>query len=111
MSAANLAGLIGLVEDGTINRNTGKAVFETMLEEGLTAREVVERDGLAQVSDSSELEQIVQSVLDGMDAELTRYHNGEKKLFGHFMGAVMSATKGKGDPNVVRQLLKSMLDG
>lgn len=110
MSPEALAGLIGLVSDGTINRNTGKEVFDSMLGEGLTASEIVERDQLAQVSDSAELENTVREVLSGLPTELERYKGGEKKLLGFFMGQVMQATKGKGDPQVVRSLLQKILD-
>jgi aspartyl-tRNA(Asn)/glutamyl-tRNA(Gln) amidotransferase subunit B len=110
LSPEALRGLIGLVSDGTINRNTGKEVFDTMLREDLTAAEIVERDQLARVSDSAALEETVQEVLAGLPAELERYKGGEKKLLGFFMGQVMQATKGKGDPKIVRNLLQKMLD-
>ncbi|MCH7574781.1 MAG: Asp-tRNA(Asn)/Glu-tRNA(Gln) amidotransferase subunit GatB [Candidatus Marinimicrobia bacterium] len=110
MPPDRLAGLIGLVDSGTINRNTGKAVFDDMLSSGLSAREVVDRDGLAQVSDSDELRLIVRSVVHEMEVELARYKAGEKQLFGHFMGSVMAATRGKGDPRVVRGILQELLN-
>ncbi len=105
-----LAELIGLVSTGLINRNTAKSVFEHMLEEGLTASAIVERDGLAQVSDEVELEATVSEVVERGVDELERYRNGEKKLFSFFMGQVMAATRGKGDPKIVRELLQKVLD-
>lgn len=110
MGPDRLAGLIALVDSGAINRNTGKAVFDSMLSSGLSATDVVDRDGLAQLSDSDELREIVAEVVQDMEAELARYKAGEKKLFGHFMGSVMAATKGKGDPQVVRGILQELLD-
>ncbi|MFC1583736.1 Asp-tRNA(Asn)/Glu-tRNA(Gln) amidotransferase subunit GatB [Candidatus Neomarinimicrobiota bacterium] len=110
MSPEGLAGLIGLVSEGMINRNTGKEVFDAMLREGLPAAEIVERDQLAQVSDSTELEGAVREVIAGLPKELERYRGGDKKLLGFFMGQVMQATKGKGDPQVVRGLLQKILD-
>jgi aspartyl-tRNA(Asn)/glutamyl-tRNA(Gln) amidotransferase subunit B len=104
-----LSDLVQLVSDGTINRNTGKSVFDKMLKEDLSASAIVERDELAQVSDTSALEDTVRQVLAGLPDELERYRQGETKLQGFFMGQVMRATQGKGDPQVVRELLQRLL--
>ena len=111
MPAEQLAGLINLVDAGAINRTTGKAVFDAMLESGLSAGEIVERDDLGQVSDMSALEEVIQSVLAAHPVELQRYHKGERKLLGFFMGQAMSATRGQGNPQVVREILAKALDG
>ncbi len=105
-----LAELIRLSSGGTINRNTAKSVFDKMLLGGLTAAAIVERDQLGQVSDSAELEDTVRQVVSSLPAELERYRKGEARLLGFFMGQVMRATKGKGDPQVVRGLLQRALD-
>ena len=110
MSPGDLAGLINLVSEGTINRNTGKVVFDKMLAGGLSALAIVERDQLAQVSDIGQVKAVVQKVLADNPKELARYRNGEGKLFGWFMGQVMAATKGQGDPKVVRQVMQEHLD-
>ena len=111
MPAEQLAGLINLVDAGAINRTTGKAVFDAMLESGLSAGQIVERDDLGQVSDMSALEEVIQSVLAAHPVELQRYHKGEWKLLGFFMGQAMSATRGQGNPQVVREILAKALDG
>ncbi|MCH7520379.1 MAG: Asp-tRNA(Asn)/Glu-tRNA(Gln) amidotransferase subunit GatB [Candidatus Marinimicrobia bacterium] len=110
LKPAALAELIQATTQGTINRNTGKNVFDKMLKEGLSVAEIVERDQLAQVSDTAALEDTVRQVLAGSPKELGRYRGGEAKLFGYFMGRVMGATKGQGDPQVVRSLLQQILD-
>ncbi len=110
MKPAALGELIKLSSQGIINRNTAKSVFDKMLAESLSAADIVERDGLAQVSDSAELEDTVRQVVSGLPAELERYRRGEAKLLGFFMGQVMQATKGKGDPQVVRGLIQQVLD-
>ncbi|MBA7606200.1 Aspartyl/glutamyl-tRNA(Asn/Gln) amidotransferase subunit B [subsurface metagenome] len=110
MQPEALAELIRLSSEGTINRNTAKSVFDKMLVESLSAAAIVERDQLAQVSDSAELEDTVRQVVSGLPAELERYRKGETRLQGFFMGQVMRATKGKGDPQVVRGLLQRVLD-
>jgi len=110
LAPAGLAELIKLVMDGAINRNTGKSVFDKLLQDGLSARAIVERDQLAQVSDTDTLEKAVRDAVAGNPKEFERYKNGDNKLFGYFMGQVMAATKGKGDPQAVRGLLQKILD-
>ena len=110
MKPVALGELIKLSSQGIINRNTAKSVFDKMLAESLSAADIVERDQLAQVSDSAELENTVRQVVSGLPAELERYRKGEAKLLGFFMGQVMQATKGKGDPQVVRGLIQQVLD-
>jgi len=110
MKPEALGELIKLSSQGTINRNTAKSVFDKMLAESLSAAEIVERDQLGQVSDSAELEDTVRQVVSGLPAELERYLKGETRLLGFFMGQVMRATKGKGDPQVVRGILQRVLD-
>ncbi len=110
MKPAALGELIKLSSQGIINRNTAKSVFGKMLAESLSAADIVERDQLAQVSDSAELEDTVRQVVSGLPADLERYRRGEAKLLGFFMGQVMQATKGKGDPQVVRGLIQQVLD-
>ena len=105
-----LAALLKLVDAQTINSNTGKRVLEKMYATGDDPAAIVEREGLAMVSDANVIDEAVQSVLDANPDELTRYRDGETKLFGFFMGQVMRATKGKADPNATRQRLQERLD-
>ncbi|MCK4577583.1 MAG: Asp-tRNA(Asn)/Glu-tRNA(Gln) amidotransferase subunit GatB [Candidatus Marinimicrobia bacterium] len=109
MEPEQLAGLIDLVATGSINRNTAKTVFDRMLEEGLSALEIVTRDDLGQVSDAESIEQAVRMVLENNPVELERYLRGESKLFGFFMGRVMAGTRGKGDPQTVKSALQRIL--
>ncbi len=110
MKPEALGELIELSSGGTINRNTAKSVFDKMLQEGLPAAIIVERDQLAQVTDSATLEETIQRVVASLPAELERYQKGEVKLLGFFMGQVMQATRGKGDPKIVQRLLRQILD-
>ncbi len=107
---AQLAGLIRLVDDKTININTARAVFEEMFATGADARAVVDARGLAQISDTSALEQVVAGVLDANPAQVQGYLGGQDKLFQFLVGQAMKATKGKGNPQVVQGLLKAALD-
>ncbi len=105
-----LAALLKLVDAKTINANTGKRVLETMYQTGDDPAAIVEREGLAMVSDTSVIDEAVQAAFGVNPDELSRYRGGETKLFGFFMGQVMRATKGKADPNATRQRLQEMLD-
>jgi aspartyl-tRNA(Asn)/glutamyl-tRNA(Gln) amidotransferase subunit B len=105
-----LGELIGLVENKTININTAKGVFEEMFASGQGARAIVEARGLAQISDTSALEKAVQDVLDANAAQVQAYLGGQEKLFQFFVGQVMKATKGKGNPQMVQGLMKEALE-
>ncbi len=104
-----LVELIGLVKDGVINQNTGKVVLEEMFAGGRSAREIVEERGLAQVSDTAELDKIVAQVLAENPQQVSDYLAGKEQLFGWLVGQVMRATKGKANPQVVRELLTKQL--
>ncbi len=105
-----LADLLRLVDDGTINRNTAKAVLQDMFETGQAPRAIVEAKGLAQVSDEEALVAIVEKVIADNPDEVQRYREGKKGLFGWFVGQVMKATRGKANPATVRKLLSERLD-
>ncbi|MCX7681553.1 MAG: Asp-tRNA(Asn)/Glu-tRNA(Gln) amidotransferase subunit GatB [Anaerolineae bacterium] len=107
---SQLAELIDLVQDGTINLNTGKRVLEEMFTTGRSARQIVEERGLAQISDTAALERIVAQVLNGHPTEVTQYLSGKVQLFGWLMGQVMRATQGKANPQLVKELLQAQLE-
>lgn len=109
VSANAFSGLLALLEKGTINANAAKTVFEEMAETGKDATAIVKEKGLEQVSDSSELETLVDEVLAENPDEVAAYRGGKNKLFSFFMGQIMKKTRGKADPKVVTPLLKSKL--
>jgi aspartyl-tRNA(Asn)/glutamyl-tRNA(Gln) amidotransferase subunit B len=108
-----LAELVGLVADGTLSRPLAKEVLTAALAGEGSPRSVVAARGLAQVSDEGELVAVVESVLAASPAEVDRYRGGDdkerKKLRGCFMGKVMAATKGRGNPQVLNRLLDDHL--
>ena len=110
VSPLALAELIGLVEDNTININTGKQVLEEMFASGSSARQIVERRGLAQVSDAAALDEIVAQVLEENPQQVTKYLSGKGQVLGWLMGQVMKATRGKANPQMVRELLQAQLE-
>jgi aspartyl-tRNA(Asn)/glutamyl-tRNA(Gln) amidotransferase subunit B len=105
-----LVELIALVEKDTISQSTGKTVLEKMIESGRSAPEIVEEEGLAQISDTSELESLVDGVLAGNAAEVQKYLDGKTSVVGFLMGQVMKATQGKANPQVVRPLIVEKLE-
>lgn len=106
-----LGGLISLIGGGTISNTIAKQVFERMLETGNDARAIVEEEGLAQVSDTAEIEKIVQSVIDANSGQVEQYRSGKTRVFGFFVGQCMKAMKGKANPVVVNEILKQKLEG
>jgi aspartyl-tRNA(Asn)/glutamyl-tRNA(Gln) amidotransferase subunit B len=110
VSPEALAELIGQVEDGTINTNTGKEVLGEMFASGRGARQIVEERGLAQISDTGALEQIVAQVLDESPDQVSTYLDGKEQIIGWMIGQVMKATRGKANPQMVRELLQNQLE-
>ncbi len=109
VSAKSLAELLELVTKDTISGTMAKAVFEDMAKTGKSAKAIVDEKGLAQVSDSSEIEGIVEKVLTDNPKEVEAFKGGKTKLMGFFVGQIMRATKGKANPKVVNQLLNEKL--
>ena len=104
-----LAGLIALVEKGTITANTGKTVLGEMYATGRPAKEIVAEKRLAQVSDEAALAQVVDEVLTTNPEQVARYQAGKETLLKWFVGQVMRATRGKANPQVVMELLREKL--
>ncbi len=107
---AQLAGLIQLVDNKTININTARQVFEEMFASGRDAGAIVEAKGLAQVNDEATLSKVVEEVLDANPQQAQAYLAGNEKLFQFLVGQTMKRTKGKGNPQVLQGLLKAALD-
>jgi len=111
VSASQGADLLALIEDGTISGRIAKDVFEIMFETGKDADVIVEEKGLKQVSDTGEIEKIIDAVIAANPGQLEQYRAGKDKLIGFFVGQVMKETGGKANPGLVNQLLKPKLDG
>ena len=111
ITPTQLGQLAKLVAEGTINRNTAVTVLGEMWYSGDDPAAIVEAKGLAQVSDSSVIDDTIAQVLADNAAMARRYVDGEDKLFGALMGQAMKALKGQGNPQVVRESLQKRLDG
>jgi aspartyl-tRNA(Asn)/glutamyl-tRNA(Gln) amidotransferase subunit B len=104
-----LAGMLKLIEAGTISTKIAKTVFEAMYRTGKDAEAVVQEQGLTQVSDTGAIEQIIADIVKANPAQHADYKAGKEKLFGFFVGQVMKASKGKANPEMVNDLLKKKL--
>lgn len=111
VTAKQLAALVKLVDEKVINPNTGKKVLETMVATGDDPAQIVQREGLAMVSDTGVIDTAIQEIFAANADPLARYRGGEEKLFGFFMGQVMRATKGKADPALSKQRLEELIKG
>lgn len=107
--AERLAGLISLVDDGTISGKIAKDVFSDMAATGKTAAEIVKQKGIEQISDQSALEAVVDEIIESHPEEATRLKDGDDKLVGFFVGQIMKATKGKANPKLANQILRQKL--
>jgi aspartyl-tRNA(Asn)/glutamyl-tRNA(Gln) amidotransferase subunit B len=110
INAENFAELITLVEKGTINAGTARSkVLPKMWDEGKGAAQIVDEDNLAQVSDTSVIEDKVQEAMDENPDMVQKYLDGNEKVMNAIFGQTMRLLKGKGDPQVVRQVLQDKL--
>lgn len=110
LTPENLVELVNLIEKGTISNNIGKQIIFTMLKDGTSASEIVEKQGLSQISDEGALKEIVLKVVNTNQEQVTAYKSGKIQLFGFFVGQVMKETKGRANPKTVNELLKEFLD-
>ncbi|MDP3718604.1 MAG: Asp-tRNA(Asn)/Glu-tRNA(Gln) amidotransferase subunit GatB [Acidobacteriota bacterium] len=109
ITPAALAGLIGIVEKGTISSTVAKDVFAKMYDTGRAAADIVAADGLAQISDSSSIAPIVQRVLAAHPDVVAEIKTGKDRKFQFLVGQVMKETKGKGDPKLVTDLMRAAI--
>jgi aspartyl-tRNA(Asn)/glutamyl-tRNA(Gln) amidotransferase subunit B len=103
------AELLALIGKGTISGSIAKQVLEKMLETGDTAGIIVEREGLKQESDTGAIEAAVDGILAANADKVEQYRGGKQALFGFFVGQTMKAMQGKGNPQVVNEILKAKL--
>ena len=104
-----LAQLIQRISDGTISGKIAKSLFTQLWEQGGDVDQLIEAGGLKQVSDSSELNKIIDAVIAAHPQQLADYRSGKDRLFGFFVGQVMKQSRGKANPQQVNQLLKTKL--
>ena len=111
VSAASLGEMLDLLADGTINGKIAKDVFEAMVETGQGPSAIVEARGLRQVTDTGAIDAAINAVMAANPDKVAQYRGGKDKLFGFFVGQVMKATAGKGNPALINEALQGRLAG
>ena len=106
---AMLAGVLRRIADGTISGKGAKQAFEALWKQGGSADEIIEREGLRQMSDAGAIETLVDAVLAANAKQVDDYRAGKEKAFNSLVGQVMKATKGKANPAQVNEILKRKL--
>ena len=109
VTSDNLRDLLLYVMDETISSKQAKEVFERMWENKENPRDIIENEGMKQISDINELDKIVDNIIKNNYKSVEEYQSGKDKLLGFFVGQVMKETKGQGNPKIVNQLLKEKL--
>ncbi len=110
VSSSDLARLLKLIDEGVISGKIAKTVFEEMAGSGRDPDRIVKDRGLVQVSDSARIETVVEKIMAAHPDEVQAYRSGKSKLLGFFVGQVMRETKGKANPQVVNEVLRSKLE-
>ncbi|MEI7967763.1 MAG: Asp-tRNA(Asn)/Glu-tRNA(Gln) amidotransferase subunit GatB [Betaproteobacteria bacterium] len=109
VSAPRLARLLARIADGTVSGKLAREVFDAMWSSDASADSVIEQRGLRQISDSDELERIVDRVLSENARSVEEFRSGKEKAFNALVGQAMKATKGKANPQQVSDLLRKKL--
>ncbi|MEK6773037.1 MAG: Asp-tRNA(Asn)/Glu-tRNA(Gln) amidotransferase subunit GatB [Bdellovibrionota bacterium] len=111
ISPKHLGEMIQLIDAGTISGKIAKTVFTEMWQSGKAPELVVKEKGLVQISDTSAIEKIIDEVLSSNVQQVADYRGGRTKLFGFFVGAIMKASKGQANPDLVNKILQDKLKG
>ena len=109
ISAKQLGTLIARIEDSTISGKIAKDVFEKMWSSSKDADEIIKAEGLQQVTDHSEIESMVEKIINDNPDQHKKYLSGKDRLFGFFVGQVMKESQGKANPSQVNEILKKKL--
>ncbi len=113
VSKEHLAELIDLIKTGEISGKIAKDIFKLMTEEdefkGMSPQKIVDKKGLKQVSDTGEIEKVIDGIIAGSPDNVAVYKNGKVQLFGWFVGQVLKEMKGKANPQIVNEILKQKL--
>tara|TARA_Y100000768_G_scaffold164033_1_gene122741 strand:- start:7399 stop:8829 length:1431 start_codon:yes stop_codon:yes gene_type:complete len=109
LSPENISMLINRIDDQTISGKIGKSIFEEMCISGSSPDEIIDSQGLKQITDDDAIEKIIDKVIANNPKQVAGYKAGKDKLFGFFIGQVMKETEGKANPQAVNKILKEKL--
>ncbi|MBU1096228.1 MAG: Asp-tRNA(Asn)/Glu-tRNA(Gln) amidotransferase subunit GatB [Bacteroidetes bacterium] len=110
ISAENIGKLINLINDGTISIKIAKEIFPDLIKTNKDPKQIVEEKNLVQISDTSLIDEVVQTILRNNPGQVQQYLDGKDKVIGFFVGQIMRETKGKANPQTVNEILIKNLD-
>jgi len=108
--ANELGALVRMIDEDKISGKQGKDVLVEMFQTGKSAAAIIKEKGLVQVSDTGEIDRVIDEVMAASPNQLEQYRGGKETLFGFFVGQVMKASKGKANPKIVNERLKAKLN-
>ncbi len=109
ITAENLAQLLNKIADNTISGKIAKNIFEKLWQGEKDVTAIIAAQGLTQISDTTQLNTIIDEILNNNLQQVTQYREGNEKLLGYFVGQIMKASKGKANPQIVNELLLEKL--
>jgi aspartyl-tRNA(Asn)/glutamyl-tRNA(Gln) amidotransferase subunit B len=109
IDATRFAGLVARIADDIISGKIGKQVFEFLWNSTDSADDIIEKQGLKQITDTGAIEAIIDTILAANEKQAQQYRDGNEKMFGFFVGQVMKAMQGKGNPAEINKILKVKL--
>ena len=110
ITSNKLGQLILRIEDGTISGKIAKEIFEKLWSSDNEVDEIIQSEGLEQVTDDKEIESMIDEVINSNPEQLEQYRSGKDRLFGFFVGQVMKASQGKANPKQVNDILRKKLE-
>ena len=110
ITSNQLGQLILRIEDGTISGKIAKEIFEKLWSSDNEVDEIIQGEGLEQVTDDKEIESMIDEVINSNPEQLEQYRSGKDRLFGFFVGQVMKASQGKANPKQVNDILRKKLE-
>ena len=110
ITSNQLGQLILRIEDGTISGKIAKEIFEKLWSSDNEVDEIIQGEGLEQVTDNKEIESMIDKVINNNPEQLEQYRSGKDRLFGFFVGQVMKASQGKANPKQVNEILRKKLE-
>ena len=111
VAATELGALVRLIDEAKISGKQGKDVLVEMFKTGKSAARIIEEQGLVQVSDTGEIDSLIDTVIAANPEQVASYRSGKEALIGFFVGQVIKASKGKANPKIVNERLRSKLQG
>lgn len=105
VSPENIGKLINLINNKTVSTTIGREVFAEMLKDNKEPQIIVKEKNLVQISDSSQIEKVIDEIIASNEKQVEEYRNGKEKVLGFLVGQIMRETKGKANPQVVNEIL------